>query len=104
MMNNILFLTSHKDVLPTFEWNSDGSLTIDFNDGGLPDVANLQRIHSQFGNDEDDDSNNECMLTGFLSAESTVAVRVLGCQGQESFQVRHMKSTQVNYTNERIRR
>jgi len=76
-----------EDVLPTFEWNSDGSLTIDFNDGGLPDVANLQRIRSQFGKDADDDSNNECMMTGFLSAEPTVAVRVLGCPGQESFQV-----------------
>ena len=84
------------DVLPTFEWNLDGSLTVDFNDGGLPDVANLQRIHSQFGNDDDDDSNNECMLTGFLSDESTVAVRVLGCPGQDSFQVRQRKFTLLN--------
>ena len=102
MMNRVLFLISNVDVLPTFEWNSDGSLTIDFNDGALPDVANLQRIHSQFGNDDDDDSNNECMLTGFLSAESTVAVRVLGCQGQDSFQVRRRKFIQVNHTNEVI--
>ena len=92
----INFFISNIDVLPTFEWNSDGSLTIDFNDGGLPDVANLQRIRSQFGNDADDDSNNECMMTGFLSAESTVAVRVLGCPGQESFQVRRRKLIQVN--------
>ena len=75
------------DVLPTFEWNSDGSLTIDFNDGGVPDIANLQRISSQFGNDQDDEANNECMMTGFLSDESTVAVRVRGCPGHTSFQV-----------------
>ena len=99
-MNRVLFLISNVDVLPTFEWNSDGSLTIDFNDGALPDVANLQRIHSQFGNDDDDDSNNECMLTGFLSAESTVAVRVLGCPGQDSFQVMRRKFIQVNHTSE----
>ena len=92
-MNSLLFLISNIDVLPTFEWNSDGSITIDFNDGCLPDVANLQRIPSQFGNDDDDDSNNECMLTGFLSDESTVAVRVLGCPGQDSFQVRQRKFT-----------
>ena len=99
-MNRVLFLISNVDVLPTFEWNSDGSITIDFNDGGLPDVANLQRIPSQFGNDDDDDSNNECMLTGSLSDESTVAVRVLGCPGQESFQVRQRKVTQVKHGKE----
>ena len=87
--------------MPTFEWNSDGSLTVDFNDRGLPDVANLLRIHSQFGNDDDDDTNNECVLTGFLSNESTVAVRVVGCPGQHSFQVSEQQSsiiTCITYT------
>ena len=98
LTNSVLYSISltNLDVLPTFEWNLDGSLTVDFNDGGLPDVANLQRIHSQFGNDDDDDSNNECMLTGFLSDESTVAVRVLGCPGQDSFQVTQRKFTLPN--------
>lgn len=88
MISKFLCLITNLDVLPTFEWNSDGSLTIDFNDDGVPDIANLQRISSQFGNDQDDEANNECMMTGFLSDESTVAVRVLGCPGQSSFQVK----------------
>ena len=78
--------------MPTFEWNLDAGsdsiqLNVDCHDGGKSDVAILERIHSHFGNDEDDEANNECMLTGYLRDDSSVPVRVLGCPGHDSFQV-----------------
>ena len=81
------------DLLPTFEWNDDPGgngniqLNIDFHDGGQSDVAILERIHSHFGNDEDDEVTNECMLTGYLRDEPSVPIRVLGCPGHHTFQV-----------------
>jgi hypothetical protein len=77
-------------VLPTFTWDSEpGSmnLIIDFHDGGHPDVAHLERTYSQFGDDEKDEEDDECILTGYLADESDVAITVDGCPGHDTFQV-----------------
>ena len=49
------------------------NLKIDFNDGGLPDVAQLIRNRNDLPQDQED-SNNECILSGYLRDEDDVPV------------------------------
>lgn len=62
------------------------NLKIDFNDGGLPDVAQLIRNRNDLPQDLED-SNNECILSGYLRDENDVHVTVSGCFGSDTFQV-----------------
>ena len=63
------------------------NLIIDFHDGGEHDVAILQRMESQFGDDDKDYEEDECKLRGHLRDEPTTPVTVIGCPGNNTFQV-----------------
>merc|ERR1711981_748543 len=87
----ISFTTANaeQDVLPTFMWHSidPPKLMINFNDGGDPDFVALERVHSEFVDDAEDEEDDECILVGNLVNEPDVAVTVDGCPGNETFQV-----------------
>ena len=76
-------------MLPTFSWGSvdPAKLIINFNDGGDPGVVNLTRVHSEFGDDQKDEEDDECILVGHLAAEPEAAITVDGCPGNDTFQV-----------------
>ena len=76
-------------MLPTFKWDSidPPKLIINFNDGGDPDFVVLERVHSEFVDDAEDEEDDECILVGNLVNEPDVAVTVDGCPGNETFQV-----------------
>lgn len=82
-----------QDVLPTFTWDLESresetvNLVIDFHDGDQPDVAILNRIHSQFGEDAEDEEDDEWTLMGYLRDEPEVPVTVDGFPGKDTFQV-----------------
>ena len=92
--------------LPSFTWvvseEIDNlpivNLKIDFNDGGLPDVAQLNRNHNGLPQDEED-SNNECILSGYLRDEDDIPVTVSGCFGSNTFQVMIYLSAPNNLNN-----
>ena len=44
---------------------------------------------SQFGEDEKDDEENECIMRGYLRDEPQVPITVDGCPGNDTFQVNH---------------
>ena len=50
-------------------------------------MAILVRIKSQFGDDDKDDEEDECILRGYLADERDVPVTVSGCPGNTTFQV-----------------
>merc|ERR1711881_489606 len=57
------------DVVPTFTWAAESgsiSMIIDFHDGGDDDVAVLEYVHDEFGDDEKDEEDDECLMTGYL--------------------------------------
>ena len=77
-------------MLPTFKWELDANgtkLIIDFHDGGDPDVVVLTRVHSEFGDDQKDEEDDECILVGHLAAAPEAAITVDGCPGNDTFQV-----------------
>lgn len=77
-------------MLPTFTWDSVHGpviLGIDFHDDGEPDMATLQRMPSEFGSDEKDEIDDECILMGYLRDEPNVPITVDGCPGNDTFQV-----------------
>ena len=88
---NIILIAFYSiDVLPAFTWDlkSDTvNLIIDFHDEGERDVVNLQRINSEFGDDEKDEEDGDCILMGYLRDETNVPVTVDGCPGNDVFQV-----------------
>ena len=88
--------------MPTFTWDTievaDNlpivKMMIEFNDGGLPDMAILNR--NPLGiSDEAEEAENECILTGFLRDEDDVPVTVAGCPGSDTFDVRF--STKITF-------
>ena len=62
-------------------------MIIDFHDGGAPDVAHLHYIHDEFGDDDVDEEDDECILMGYLTDEPDVPITVDGCPGNDVFQV-----------------
>ena len=82
----------YTEALPTFAWGPEFeknaySLIIDYHDGGEPDVAILERIKSEFGDDDKDTDEDECTLTGYLGDAHDTPVTVSGCPGNDTFQV-----------------
>jgi len=81
--------------LPSFTWGESETvdnvavfnLKVDFNDGGLTDVAQLMRDRNDDITPEQEEAENECVLQGFLEFESEVPVTVAGCPGSDSFEV-----------------
>ena len=77
-------------MVPTFTWAAESgsiSMIIDFHDGGDDDVAVLEYVHDEFGDDEKDEEDDECLMTGYLTNEADVPITVDGCPGNDVFQV-----------------
>ena len=62
-------------------------LDVEFNDGGLPDQALLNRKRNDNISQEEEETNNECILDGHLIKNEAVRVTISGCPGSEAFQV-----------------
>jgi len=93
MVSGVSALPSGKGNLPSFTWgNTDDvlnviNLNVEFNDGLLPDVAMLTKEINPDMDPEEEEKNNECILTGWMRDEDDIDVTVSGCPGADSFQV-----------------
>jgi len=104
--------TSNKEgLLPSFAWDTlswDGTihLRVDFNDNGPADVAQLIQNPNSYLSQEEENTENECVLSGFLRDDAKAPVTVSGCPGAESFQViilsRRLHHTTFDVENEHV--
>ena len=62
-------------------------LNVAFYDNKPDDVAELTRQPVEYISVEEEEQDNECLLTGYLRDESNVAVAVVGCPGSDTFEV-----------------
>ena len=82
--------------LPSFTWDVSEEvdnlpivkLKVEFNDGGLPDMAQLTRIKNDDMTPAEEEAHNECILSGYLMDEDDVDVTVSGCPGSDTYQVK----------------
>ena len=80
--------------MPDFTWDTSTKsgpvvkLTVSFNDNKPDDVAELTRHPVTYISLEEEEDENECVLSGNLRNESNVEVTVSGCPGSNAFQVK----------------
>merc|ERR1711990_102564 len=94
LVSGISALLSGVGKLPSFSWGDSSddelhvvNLNVEFNDGLLPDVAMLTKVVNPDLDPEEEEKNNECILTGWMRDEDNIDVTVSGCPGADSYQV-----------------
>ena len=80
--------------LPTgFAWDNSTTsgpvikLIVSFDDNKPDDVAELTREPVTFISVEEEEEENECVLTGHLRDESNATVAINGCPGSDNYEV-----------------